>query len=742
MPLLTALAVAAAANLVLGWRSGYHALGAYLAFWCLASIVLTTSWNVVSRLFRSASRAEAGVRIAVVAFAIVVFCGLVLGALGQLTIRGYFAAESALLCASWLLPAGEGDPFPDAPLAAPALIVGIGGALVAFALAYAVAHAPLTLYDALSYHLFFAARWVQDHALSIIPTPFSDEAQAYAPANGELFFVWLLLPFHGDLLARLGQFPFGVVAFVTLYLLARRLGASPVQAIYPPAFLALSRPILEQAIGANVDLVCAAMFLASMYFGFVALERNTRSDWMFWGVCAGLYGGSKYVALVYAPVLLLVALARGLRLRMLWAAPGVALFALPWYARNWFVAGSPIYPASLSLAGVTLAHGAFSRSAMLNTVFHTDDVRLLPVMGAHALGPTLFLLWMPAAVIGGIALVRRGWFPYGLTFLVPYLMLPLYWFGFPVNIDSRFLMPAVAPALLPFAFVFRGKGRWNACIHATYFAGVAWILVGSRFEIQAALPWFMRGWLSLAGLLTPQFVAWFAALALLLGAAWRLGPTRTRWSLPFAACLVAVPTTALAIGGERWCGPSSCEYLDTTSTYIRASQVEGWQFVAEHVRDSTIAYAGTNLPYPLTGSHLTNRVIYVNIDGHPRWRFHDYDRAYRAGKFAPAPPMLATSSGELKPVSERSGPRDDASRPRYERMQGFRDGWIDNLRRLGVRDLFVTQLSAYEIDYVWHNRAGLPIEDEWAAADPQSFQLVFDNGQVRLYAVDVRTVSP
>src|SRR5579864_7239984 len=271
MPLLTAFGVVCAANLVLGWRWGYHALGAYLGFWCLAFLVLTTSWNVVSRLFRSASRAEAAVRVAVVAFAIIVLCGLALGSLGQLTVRGYFVAEAALWCASWLLPEGDRDAFPETSFTLPASMVGVGAALVAFTLAFAVAHAPMTLYDAVSYHLFFAARWVQEHTLSIVPTPFSDAAQAYAPANGELFFVWLLLPFHGDLMARLGQFPFGVAAVVTLYAMARRFGATALQAVYPCAFFALSRPILEQAIGADVDLVCATMFLASMYFGFVAL---------------------------------------------------------------------------------------------------------------------------------------------------------------------------------------------------------------------------------------------------------------------------------------------------------------------------------------------------------------------------------------------------------------------------------------------------------------------------------------
>jgi hypothetical protein len=437
-------------------------------------------------------------------------------------------------------------------------------------------------------------------------------------------------------------------------------------------------------------------------------------------------------------VLLLQALVRGLRPRMIWATLGVAAFALPWYARNWIVAGSPIYPTSLRIAGLTLARGAFDRSAMLNTVFHTNDVRLFPVMAAHALGPTLLLVWMPLAVVGGIGLLRRGWWPQGFVFLMPYLMLPLYWFGFPVNVDSRFLMSAVAPALLPFAFSFRASRWWNACVHAVYVAAMAWILIGTHAEIRAAVPWFMEGWLSLAGLLTPRFVSWFAVLALVLGASWRLGPSRTRWALPFAACLVAVPTIALAIGGERWCGPSSCQYLDTTSPDIRTFQIESWRFVADHVQHSTIAYTGTNLPYPLTGSQLTNRVVYVNIDGRPRWRFHDYDRAYRAGRFAPVPPILATSSGELMPVSQRSGPRDDAVRPRYERMQGLRDAWIDNLMRLRVDYLFVTTLSAYEIDYVWHNAGGFPVENEWAAADPQSFHLGYENLQVRMYAVDVR----
>jgi hypothetical protein len=90
----------------------------------------------------------------------------------------------------------------------------------------------------------------------------------------------------------------------------------------------------------------------------------------------------------------------------------------------------------------------------------------------------------------------------------------------------------------------------------------------------------------------------------------------------------------------------------------------------------------------------------------------------------------------LRPVAARSGPRDDAVRPRYERMHGDRDAWIFNLEQQRVQYLFVAMLSAYEIDYVWHNDRGFPIEDEWALAEPVRFHLVYTNAQVHIYAFD------
>ncbi len=391
----------------------------------------------------------------------------------------------------------------------------------------------------------------------------------------------------------------------------------------------------------------------------------------------------------------------------------------------------------MTIAGATIARGAFDRFSMLNTVFHTNDPRLFAIIVAHAFGPTLFVIWLPAAIVGGFALVRRGWWPHAILALLPCVMALLFWFGLPVNIDSRFLMPAVPLAMLPLAFVFGQSRARTIVVHAIYVAAAVWILVGAHAELRPAAPWFMGGWLKLDGLLTRDAVAWWALLAILMTSVWWLAPKETRWAGTLVAALLLTVTTVVTLAGERWPMAPRGEYLSVTSPYLRANLIVGWRWMADHVHHATIAYTGINLPYPLAGDALTNRVIYVNIDGRPAWRFHDYDRAYRRGAFKPAPPLLATRSGELLPVSDRFGPALGAIRPRYERMQGVRDAWIDNLRRFHVDYLFVSSLSAYEIDNVWHDGRGFPIENEWAEADGGSFHLAYENPQVRVFAINL-----
>jgi hypothetical protein len=312
-------------------------------------------------------------------------------------------------------------------------------------------------------------------------------------------------------------------------------------------------------------------------------------------------------------------------------------------------------------------------------------------------------------------------------------MAALYWFGVPDNVDSRFMLPIAMLALVPLAFVFPPSAPWRAVVHALYVCALLWMLVGVDAEIPATLPWFMGGWLSLRGLVTPVSLILLLAVGGISTLAWR---TFSRYRIAALVTLIAIAGSSLAVGATRWCDDSRCGYFQITSIYLRPTFADGWNWVDGHIRNATIAYAGNNVPYPLAGPHLTNRVVYINIDRRGDWRFHDYARAARL-RPAAQHGDLATPSGVLLPLPPGAAAV-DAVRPRYERMHGDRTAWIENLRKDDVDFLFVSALSAYEIDFLWHTPDGFPIEDEWARSSGEAFTLAYENPQVRIYAVKLR----
>jgi hypothetical protein len=734
--LVATLSALAFTNFGLGWYLGYHSPSAYLTFWLLCGLATITAMRLEQATDTGRGAADRLIQFGVLGFGLVVIAGLLLGSLGWLTPFAYVIVFAGSCAATRALPRAEPrvpESIPDLPWLAAAVLVP----LVAFIVAVGALQSPLTLYDSLSYHLYFPARWLLAHRLSIVPTPFSDPAQAYQPANGELFFLWLMAPFHGDLVARIGQLPFLLLGATAVYAIARRVGAPRDQSVVAVLLYLVARPVVEQAVGADVDLICSALFVTSLYLGIVAVDADRRRDWMMWGVSLGLFFGSKYLALVYAPIFLIFPAIKGVRPRALWALPGIALFALPWYLRNWIVAGSPIYPATVQLAGLVVARGAFTPQAMTNTVFHVTDVRLLPPILAHAFGVPLFAAWLPLAIVGGwLMLRRRPWWPAAYILSIPVLMVGLFWFALPVNMDSRFLLGAVAVAVVPLAFAFgTGDRSSRRLAMAACVVVLAWVLLGVHAEVPMSLPWFMGHWLTLDGLIHRPFVPVFVALGVAGGIAWSLSGRLPRYRPACMAALVGLAVIGLTRGSDAGCEGHRCDLLDLSSPYIRTTMLNGWEFVGSNVHDATIAYAGNNVPYPLFGDHLTNRVYYVSIDRHLDWRLHDYARVRRRSGASVPPNALARPSGELMPVREHAGAYEDASRPRYERMEGNRDAWVRNLRALGVDHLFVTSLSAYEIDNVWHDANGFPIEEAWARDDSRTFKLIYENEGVRVYDV-------
>jgi hypothetical protein len=721
-PIFTVISLTCLAIAAIGWPLGYHSPGSFLRLWALSLFVGFSATRLQRHAWPASDRVDAALRTAAIAFALIVAGGMILGGLGWVAPAPFLLFYAAVFGAIWLLTPAPPPAAIDmiVPLPAIAALVAIATMLV-LVIAVGLTHPPQA-YDSLNYHLYFPARWIQDGRLSIIPTPFGDEAPAYAPVNGELFFLWLMVPLHGDLAARAGQVPFYLLAGLALYGLARRLGAKPEHAIYGPAFFMLAKPTVDQATGADVDLVCASMFLLSLYFIIRAIDTDETLDWLLAGMCLGLYGGTKFVSLVFAPALLLPLIWKSVQdrrlpsRRTLWALPGIFAFAPPWFVRNWVVAGSPVYPAGLSLGPISIARGAFSRQAMLHSPFHVPTSQWLPLIVSviRAFDLPLLLVTLPFLAIGAASLARRwrAW-PVGMFLILPLLLVPLYWLGVPENAEPRFLAPAVGLALLPLAFAFGTRPRWNALVHGLYAAGLAWIVLGSQASVGSpdSLPWFMKGWLTLQGSLNPRF-GWVALLLAAGGGAWYLA-YRTRRAAVGLLAYCAIACALVGNGCERRCAPNGCEFLESSPSFIRRTTEDGWAWLAANTAHATVAYTGTNIPYALFGDRLTNRVYYVNIDRHADWRFNDYDRARRRRPDYQAP---------------------DRTRPRYERQNGNAAAWMQNLRNRGVNYLFIGAMSSFE-DALWQADEGFPIEDRWAESEPGAFNLVYANSDVRIYAV-------
>ena len=116
------------------------------------------------------------------------------------------------------------------------------------------------------YHLYFAVQWWKARALELVPVPFGESAATYFPANGDLWFAWLLVGWDGDRLARVGQAPFLVVAGMVVYALAIRLGARRFAALIAACWFATCMPLLLFSFEPNVDTIFTAGYLLAFWF--------------------------------------------------------------------------------------------------------------------------------------------------------------------------------------------------------------------------------------------------------------------------------------------------------------------------------------------------------------------------------------------------------------------------------------------------------------------------------------------
>ena len=312
---------------------------------------------------------------------------LVAGLAGWLTASGVAVVLAILLAAAamcvWRSVRGEASGslggghisqyarpgFTAAEMFAPLVAVGVG-ALWAWPHVFEATR--LWIWDDYTYHMVYPALWLGEHAIAPPAPPRTFTMQAWYPLSASVVASWFMLPLaatRGDALAWVsltGLLYAAIVVSATVELVARLGGRRGAWAVPLVLLLTSHRVTIMASSFSDADLAHAAVLFAAIVLAIPRGEgespQGVRTDAWYAALLTGLAIGVKVSA---APVALIVLAV--VAIRSGWRRTGVQtvlVFVIAWsvtgaywYARNWWHAGNPLYPAAfLVWAGETFPH--------------------------------------------------------------------------------------------------------------------------------------------------------------------------------------------------------------------------------------------------------------------------------------------------------------------------------------------------------------------------------------------------
>jgi hypothetical protein len=466
---------------------------------------------------------------------------------------------------------------------------------------YKQAAVPIIDSDAMTYHVPAAIHWLQAGKLDLFPVWFFNPANTFSPLAGSAFIAWWIAPLGNDSIARAVQWPAVLLLFLAALQLGRAMGLPAGVAALVAIAVTISRPFTSELMSARDDVYLAAFIAVALASCGNQALRDRFAPFRL-GLAVGLAAATKYTFFFAAPVFLL-ALDAPAKAGWKWRQWGAAivtalLIAGPWYARNWILAGNPLYPIDVTVLGHRVFGGLFAaqRSERLRTWAGIDRALF---HGFHAQPALLWAMlagWM-AALIGLAREALRQPLVRACLFALP-ICLVLFFAKAPYA-EVRFLFPALVPT---FIAVGLGICRW-----------VPW--PAARWGIAAVLPAIsiVTSYRELS--IVAEFSSEAVAITLVgLALAWgdrRLGPRRLAVRSYVAAMVVLAGGMVVFVGWKAYlqqCRANPPIFWG----HVYPRNAAAWSFIAENVpADATLAYTNTYLVYPLYDPSFRRRVVYV-----------------------------------------------------------------------------------------------------------------------------------
>lgn len=221
---------------------------------------------------------------------------------------------------------------------------------------------PPTHFDATMYHLAYAKSYVQEHSLVYLPYL----RVPVFPQTVEMLFTLALL-FYDDLLAQMVELLMLFIVVVAMLAWARRWFSWRV-GIWAVVFLLTSRVVIWLSGGAYIDLGMTA-FTTLGFYAFQIWRQTASRPWLILaGVFCGFAVGTKYSALFFVLALSLAIVItlwqRAGLVDVAWFVGIAGVVAAPWYLRNLYYTGNPVFPFLYSIFGRIFGYGLWKPEYM------------------------------------------------------------------------------------------------------------------------------------------------------------------------------------------------------------------------------------------------------------------------------------------------------------------------------------------------------------------------------------------
>ncbi len=555
-------------------------------------------------------------------------------------------------------------------------------------------------WDSLNYHFTFPVEWLKSGNLLLPPTISDDPSPTYYPINGSLYYYWLIAPFRNVMLADLGQIPFLIISFFAVFSIARKIKLSKELSFYAAAIFMVIPNYFEQIEVGYVDIIMATLFLLCINFLLNLNKEFNIKNLILSGIAAGLFFGIKTLSLAYSLALILFFLlilikhARGFKF-IGYGGMFVILMAVLGgygYIRNFIVTGNPLFPLNFVIFKETVFKGVMPTATYL-VRWDYQGYNLGKLFFREGMGPQLLLLIFPATFLAfPIALYKKRKvkidLALGYILFLPAILLAIFTFIIP-QLWTRFLYPYLGIGAIVAFFTLSVlkvpikviKTLVVICFLASIaeFSGY-WEL---GFSLAAVLILFVT---------LPYFL--------------RICKEK-RFKVDVVFSLIVLFLALIAFT-QKWYLKNEYKRYITYARYWEGA-MKAWDWLNENTSGDNIAYTGRPVPLPLYGTNFKNDVYYVSVnDTHPAW-LHKFPRGnlnWKVYKYE-----------EIDKVLRRD-----------ENYRGNADflSWYKNILAQDIDYLFVYILN----DGKYH-----PIEDKWASAHNDRFELVFDSQDARIYKV-------